>query len=73
MEKCLEINTLIGMFIQRSKVLGIDTRECFKLCSVVGLGITDKISNFPELQGCGSKNEPAMPISNLNLLFSKIS
>ena len=26
-----------------------------------------KIFNFPKLQGCGSKNELAMPISNLNL------
>ena len=24
-----------------------------------------KISNFPKLQGCGAKNEPATPISNL--------
>ena len=26
-----------------------------------------KISNFPNLQGCGSKTEPAVPISNLTL------
>ena len=28
-----------------------------------------KISNFPKLQGCGSKNEPAIPISHLRLDF----
>ena len=29
-----------------------------------------KISNFPKLQGCGFKNGPAIPTSNLKLISS---
>ena len=31
---------------------------------VISIEQPEKISNFPKLQGCVSKNEPAMPISN---------
>ena len=32
-----------------------------------------KISHFPKLQGCGSKNKPAVPFLNLNLNSPYIS
>ena len=36
----------------------------FQKMVVISFEHLEKISNFPKLQGWGSKNEPAMPISN---------
>ena len=45
----------------------VPPHEEFEKMVLISFEHLKKISNFPKLQGCGSKNEPAMPISNLSL------
>ena len=42
----------------------------FKKTVLISFEYLLKISIFPKLHGCGSKNGPAMPISNLKLISS---